>query len=177
MPIAHRGSLRRQRRIIEERYGVERAGHERWIVAGDFNDYRERVVISEDEAGDYAFEVRRETGTSVDVLAAEGFGENMVESAPRSRPLDAVSLARAPGAASLPARLSDRLAGRWPMQIAARCPTSFARASPHRTIFPPGQDVERYPRTGWDKAQGLRPIVRRGLPVIGLRRTVFTLGS
>ncbi len=33
----------------------------------------------------------------------------------------------------------------------AAVPQIVRAGQPHRTIFPPGQDVERYPRTGWDR--------------------------
>jgi predicted extracellular nuclease len=30
-------------------------------------------------------------------------------------------------------------------------PDIIRAGQPYRTIFPPGQEVERYPRTGWDR--------------------------
>lgn len=138
------------RHIIEERFGVERARHARWIVAGDFNDYRERVVISEDEAGEYTFEARQESGTSVDVLTADGFGENLVERRPE---LDRWTLFHSRGPQERHLCQLDYLIASQGLAEANRgaVPDIFRNGQPFRTIFPPGQDVERYPRTGWDR--------------------------
>ena len=147
------------------------------IVAGDFNDYRERVVISEDEAGDYAFEVRRETGTSVDVLAAEGFGENMVERRPPISTAGRCFTSRGPQERHLcqldyliaSQALADANRGAMPRHLSQR------PAPPDDLPARPGCRAVPTHRLG--QAQGLRPLSGRGLPVIGLRRTVFTLGS
>ena len=45
MPIRNAEALA-VRRIIEERFGKDHAGNKRWVICGDLNDYRERVVIS-----------------------------------------------------------------------------------------------------------------------------------
>ncbi|MBW8786865.1 MAG: endonuclease/exonuclease/phosphatase family protein [Rhizobium leguminosarum] len=44
---------------------------------------------------------------------------------------------------------------------AGRLPEIIRSGQPYRTIFPPGQEVERYPRTGWDrpKASDHCPVV------------------
>ncbi len=44
---------------------------------------------------------------------------------------------------------------------AQRKPEIIRNGQPFRTVFPPGQEVERYPRTGWDrpKASDHCPVV------------------
>jgi predicted extracellular nuclease len=44
---------------------------------------------------------------------------------------------------------------------ATRVPEIIRAGQPYRTVFPPGQEVDRYPRTGWDrpKASDHCPVV------------------
>lgn len=44
---------------------------------------------------------------------------------------------------------------------ATHVPEIIRNGQPFRTVFPPGQEVERYPRTGWDrpKASDHCPVV------------------
>ena len=70
------------RRIIEERFGKDHAGDKRWVICGDFNDYRQRVVIGGDAHSGYSFEVVDEAQSCLDVLLAGGFCENIVERRP-----------------------------------------------------------------------------------------------
>lgn len=137
------------RRIIETRFGP-RTPHQNWIVAGDFNDYRERVIISDDGAGGYQFQPHQEAESCVDVLTGDGFAENLVE---RREEMDRWTLyhTRGPKQRHL-CQLDYLLASPALAKANAQAVPSIIRnGQPFRTIFPPGQDVERYPRTGWDR--------------------------
>src|SRR5690606_29717764 len=43
------------RRIIEDRFGADRAPQMRWAICGDFNDYYERTIITGDAYEGYHF--------------------------------------------------------------------------------------------------------------------------
>lgn len=138
------------RRIVEERFGAERAAGKRWVICGDLNDYRERILVTGDEEAGYRFQPVRETGTSIDVLTAGGFCHNIVERRPE---LDRWTLyhTRGPEERHLCQLdyllLSPVLAARNGRAV----PDIVRAGQPWRTVFPPGQHVERYPRTGWDR--------------------------
>ena len=138
------------RRIIEDRFGAKKAATKRWIICGDLNDYQERIVISGDRYTGYGFEHRDESSSAIDVFTADGFAENVV----RRRPEDerwTLYHTRGPDERHLCQLdyllLSPALAKR----NAKRIPDIIRAGQPHRTIFPPGNQVERYPRTGWDR--------------------------
>lgn len=138
------------RRIIENRFGADHAGEKRWAICGDMNDYRQRIVISGDERAGYGFTVVNEARSCLDVLLADGFAENVVEHRPE---LDRWTLyhTRGPDERHLCQLdyilLSPALARRNEGAI----PDIIRGGQPFRTIFPPGQDVARYPRVGWDR--------------------------
>jgi endonuclease/exonuclease/phosphatase family metal-dependent hydrolase len=138
------------RRIIEDRFGKDHAADKRWVICGDFNDYRERVPIGGNAYDGYTFEVVQETQSCLNVLLAGGFAENPVE---RRDPLDRWTLyhTRGPQERHLCQLdyilLSAALAKSNPKAL----PDIIRRGQPYRTIFPAGQEVERYPRAGWDR--------------------------
>ena len=70
------------RRIIEDRFGKDHAGDKRWVICGDLNDYRQRVLINGDAHSGYSFEPVDEAQSSLNVLLAGGFAENIVERRP-----------------------------------------------------------------------------------------------
>ncbi len=150
------------RHIIEQRFGAERAASKRWAICGDFNDYGERVVIGGDGVDGYTFTPVREETSALDVLTADGFAENVVERLPE---IDRWTLyhTRGPQERHLCQLdyilLSPSLAARNARQV----PEIVRAGQPYRTIFPPDQQVERYPRTGWDrpKASDHCPVVIR----------------
>ncbi|MBB2971049.1 endonuclease/exonuclease/phosphatase family protein [Mesorhizobium sp. RMAD-H1] len=138
------------RRIIEKKFGPEGAPHKRWLICGDFNDYRERIVISGDEVNGYAFAPAREDVSSVDILLQDGFAENLVERRPV---MDRWTLyhTRGPQERHL-CQLDYILASPAISRGNGRAvPDIIRRGQPWRTIFPEGQAVDRYPRTGWDR--------------------------
>ncbi|MBX3580620.1 MAG: endonuclease/exonuclease/phosphatase family protein [Rhizobiaceae bacterium] len=149
MPVRH-AEAQAVRHIIEERFGRDHAGKKRWIICGDLNDYRERVLVKGDEHAGYQFDPVVEETSSVNTLLAGGFAENIVERRPE---LDRWTLyhTRGPQERHLCQLdyilLSPSLAERNAKAI----PDIVRGGQPWRTPFPPGQEVERYPRTGWDR--------------------------
>lgn len=138
------------RRIIEERFGKDHAAGKRWVICGDLNDYRQRVTIEGDRHAGHHFTVVDETTSSLDVLLADGFSENVVERRPE---MDRWTLYHTRGPAERHLcqldyiLLSPALARR----NEAAVPDIVRSGQPWRTIFPAGQEVERYPRVGWDR--------------------------
>lgn len=138
------------RRIIEERFGKDHAAAMNWAICGDMNDYRQRVKVDGDQFGGYRFEVLGEDRSCLDVLLADGFCENVVERRPE---MDRWSFyhSRGPQERHLCQLdyilLSKGLAAR----NATAIPDIVRNGQPWRTVFPPGQEVERFPRAGWDR--------------------------
>ena len=148
------------RRIIENRFGADHAADKRWAICGDLNDYRERIVISGDAHEGYAFEPVREDVSCLDVLTAGGFCENVVE---RRSAMERWTLyhTRGPAERHL-CQLDYILLSRGLARRNAEAVPEIVRAGqPFRTPFPPGQEVERFPRVGWDrpKASDHCPVV------------------
>jgi len=139
------------RRIIETRFGPAHAADKRWVICGDLNDYRERIVIGGDEWSGHTFNVVEETDpTSVDVLTAGGFCENAVERLP---PMERWTLyhTRGPQERHLCQLDYIMLSRGLAAHNGEAKPAIIRNGQPWRTIFPEGQQVERFPRTGWDR--------------------------
>jgi endonuclease/exonuclease/phosphatase family metal-dependent hydrolase len=159
MPVRNAEALA-VRRIIGQRFGHEGATRKRWAIVGDLNDYSERVVITGDKRAGYGFEVVREDASSVDRLLEGGFAVNLVE---RRAEMDRWTLyhTRGPQERHLCQLdyllVSAALASANPDAV----PEIIRGGQPWRTPFPPGQEVERYPRVGWDrpKASDHCPVV------------------
>ncbi|MGH6760063.1 MAG: endonuclease/exonuclease/phosphatase family protein [Phyllobacterium sp.] len=139
------------RRIIEEKFGgPARAAEKRWLICGDFNDYREKITISGDSLNGYHFEPVEENLSSVNVLLENGFSENLVERRPV---MDRWTLfhTRGPQERHL-CQLDYILASPALAKTNADAvPDIVRKGQPWRTIFPEGQNIDRYPRTGWDR--------------------------
>ncbi len=148
------------RRIIEDRFGAGRTANKRFAICGDLNDYRERIIVEGDRRNGYVFRRVEEGVSAVDVFTGDGFVENPVlrpaeddrwtlyhNMGPDDRYLCQLDYIL----------LSPELARR----NHSRVPEIIRAGQPYRTIFPPGQEVERYPRIGWDrpKASDHRPVV------------------
>ncbi|MGO4836962.1 hypothetical protein AB4144_32425, partial [Rhizobiaceae sp. 2RAB30] len=138
------------RRIIENRFGKDHAAEKRWMICGDMNDYRQRVVIGGDAYSGYNFAVVDETRSCLDVLLADGFCENVVERRPE---IDRWTLyhTRGPQERHLCQLDYILLSPAMARQNEAAVPDIVRGGQPWRTVFPPGQEVERYPRAGWDR--------------------------
>ncbi|TKT80081.1 endonuclease/exonuclease/phosphatase family protein [Aquamicrobium sp. LC103] len=138
------------RRIIENRFGTEHAANKRWVICGDFNDYRERIVISGGGAEGLRFDPAQEAQSCVNVLTAGGFCENIVERRPE---MDRWTLyhTRGPQERHLCQLDYILVSAALARTNAAAIPDIIRNGQPYRTPFPPGQEVERYPRVGWDR--------------------------
>lgn len=138
------------RRIIEERFGKDHAADKRWVICGDLNDYRQRIVIGGDAHKGFSFTPVNETVSCLDVLLDDGFAENIVERRPDMERWTLYHT-RGPQERHLCQLdyilVSPVLARNNPSVV----PDIVRRGQPWRTIFPPGQEVERYPRAGWDR--------------------------
>ena len=148
------------RRIIEDKFGVERTGKMRWLICGDLNDYTERLAIEGNKQAGYRFKLLVEKYSGLDPLFRGGFGKDLVK---RRADQDRWSLYYAAGESrntrdpeARPVRhlvqLDYFLAS--PAIVKANkevIPDIIRNGQPYRTVFPPGQDVDRYPRTGWDR--------------------------
>jgi predicted extracellular nuclease len=149
MPI-RMAEARAVRHIIESRFGGDKAANKNWLICGDLNDYRERIVITGDEINGYGFTPVQEAVSSLNALTEGGFCENLAERLP---PEERWTLyhTRGPEERHLCQLdyllVSRRLAERNGKAI----PDIVRKGQPYRTIFPPGQEVERFPRTGWDR--------------------------
>ncbi len=148
MPVRE-AEVRALRHIIEKRFGsdVVRAN---FVICGDMNDYQERIKVHGDRMDGYRFEPVEETVSALDILSRDGFAENVV----RRRPLmDRWTLyhARGPEEQHLCQLdyiwLSPALARANPVAV----PHIIRNGQPYRTVFPPGQEVDRFPRIGWDR--------------------------
>lgn len=148
------------RTIIERKFGQDRAADMRWLICGDLNDYSERLSISGNEDDGYGFDLLQEETSGVAPLLQGGFSQDLVR---RRDGSNRWTLHYANGAArdvrnpeQRPIRhlvqLDYILAS--PAMVKANpdvVPDIIRKGQPFRTVFPPDQQVERYPRTGWDR--------------------------
>jgi predicted extracellular nuclease len=154
-----RAEARAVRRIIETRFG-QGVGHRNFVICGDMNDYQEKLLVGGDRRKGFSFTPTREAESALDVFSGDGFAENVVARRPEN---DRWTLFHARG---LDDRHLCQLDYVWlsPALSAANpeaMPDIVRSGQPFRTPFPPGQEVERYPRTGWDrpKASDHCPVV------------------
>ncbi|MCB1416100.1 MAG: endonuclease [Nitratireductor sp.] len=149
MPI-RRAEARAVRRIIEDKFGKGRTEKKRWMICGDLNDYRERLVIEGDRHRGYRFTPVRENESGIDPLLSDGFSVNLVE---RRSEMERWTLyhSRGPQEQHL-CQLDYLLASPALARSNAKAvPEIIHNGQPYRTPFPQGQEVARYPRTGWDR--------------------------
>lgn len=159
MPL-RMAEARAVRRIIENRFGIGGGAKKSFAICGDLNDYQEKLVVEGDRRNGYTFRRVLEDQSCLDVLTRDGFVENPVLRRPED---DRWTLYHSMGPEERHLcqldyiLLSPTLAGR----NHARVPEIIRGGQPYRTVFPPGQDVERYPRIGWDrpKASDHCPVV------------------
>lgn len=148
MPIRV-AEARAVRDIIANRFGAD-GGGKRYVIAGDLNDYAERLVITGDRRNGYQFTPVKEDDGAVRVLTDDGFAENVVMRRPE---MDRWTLYHTRGPEERHLCQLDYLLGSPAMTRSHRdrLPDIIRAGQPWRTLFPEGQDVERYPRTGWDR--------------------------
>lgn len=138
------------RHIIENRFGPDNASQRNFVICGDMNDYQERVDVIGDRRSGYEYVHRPDLSSALDVFSHDGFAENPML---RRDTLDRWTLfhARGPEEQHLCQLdyiwLSSGLAKANPKAV----PEVIRNGQPFRTPFPPGQEVERYPRIGWDR--------------------------
>ncbi len=148
------------RHIIERQFGGGPATGMNFAICGDMNDYQERIRVVGTRRSGYRFEPLREEASALDVFSHDGFAENVVM---RRDVMDRWTLyhARGPQEQHLCQLdyiwLSPALAAANPSAV----PDIIRNGQPFRTVFPPGQEVERFPRIGWDrpKASDHCPVV------------------
>ncbi len=148
------------RMIIEKRFGTGKTANKRWLICGDLNDYRSRMIVSGTRHSGYGFSRVTEARSGFDALLQGGFSENLVLRRPEddqwtlyhSRGPEHQHLCQLDYILASPA-----MAERNPKAV----PEIIRNGQPYRTPFPEGQWVERYPRTGWDrpKASDHCPVV------------------
>lgn len=148
MPVRHAEALATKRIITDKFKG--RPQNKRWLICGDLNDYRSRVIVEGDRYSGFRFTPVNEAECGFDPLVEDGFSESLVARRPV---LDQWTLyhSRGPQEQHL-CQLDYLLAS---PEISRRNPKAvpdiIRNGQPHRTPFPPGQEVERYPRIGWDR--------------------------
>jgi predicted extracellular nuclease len=137
------------RRIVETKFGKGDTARRNWLICGDMNDYRERLVVQGSRQSGYQFRHAIEEQAGFDPIG-EGFSVNLVARRPagdrwtlyHSRGPDEQHLCQLDYIFASPA-----LAERNPAAV----PDILRNGQPWRTPFPAGQEVERYPRIGWDR--------------------------
>lgn len=159
MPIRE-AEAKAVRHIIENRFGRDRTAKMNFAICGDMNDYQERVDVIGSRRLGYRFEHRADLPSALDVFSHDGFAENPMQ---RRDPLDRWTLyhARGPEEQHLCQLDYIWLSPALARMNATRAPEIIRGGQPFRTVFPPGQEVERFPRIGWDrpKASDHSPIV------------------
>lgn len=161
MPV-RRAEAKAVRAIIERRFGKGKTDNKRFIICGDMNDYQMRVVVDGNRRDGYTFYAENESPSALDVFLSDGFTENVMN---RRDELDRWTTyhTRGPKVQQLCQLdyilLSPALAKASQKEV----PEVIRAGQPHRTVFPKGQEVERYPRVGWDrpKASDHCPIVTK----------------
>ncbi|WP_422371008.1 endonuclease/exonuclease/phosphatase family protein [Hoeflea sp.] len=148
MPV-RLAEARTVRKIITERFGAG-ASSKRFVIAGDLNDYSERLVITGDRRNGYDFTPAPAEAGAVEALTEGGFTENVVQ---RRHELDRWTLYHTRGPQERHLCQLDYLLASPALTRTSRdrLPDIIRAGQPWRTLFPPGQEVDRYPRTGWDR--------------------------
>ncbi|MCO6185733.1 endonuclease/exonuclease/phosphatase family protein [Rhizobium sp. L1K21] len=148
------------RHIISKRFGSNVSSNINFAICGDMNDYEEKLMISGDKRNGYSFAYVEEETKPFAAFSSGGFAENIVQRRPRD---DRWTHYHARGPEERHLCQLDYI---WLSPHLARTnrqaiPEIIRAGQAYRTIFPPGQEVERYPRVGWDrpKASDHCPVV------------------
>ena len=141
------------KRIVEQKFYQDSA-KQSWLVCGDLNDYQSRLAIGAEIDGVRNFSLFEEKTSGFDPLIEQSFSQNLVARRPGDdqwtlyysrEPSEAVDVRHL-------VQLDYILASPYLAQAnQTAIPDIIRNGQPFRTIFPPGQEVERYARTGWDR--------------------------
>lgn len=141
------------RRIVEQKFNQDTA-KQNWLICGDLNDYQSRLAIGAKMGGVRDFQLLGEKTSGFDPLTEQGFSQNLVARRPDDdqwtlyysrEPIEAADVRHL-------VQLDYILASPCLAQAnQLAIPDIIRNGQPFRTIFPPGQEVERYARTGWDR--------------------------
>lgn len=137
------------RRIIHDKFNGNTA-NKRWLICGDMNDYYERIIVDGPVSGPYGFKHKRDRDSSLRKLLDDDFCVNLSE---RLEKMQRWTLyhTRGPQERHL-CQLDYILASPSMARLNPESVPKIVRhGQPYRTLFPPGQNVERYPRVGWDR--------------------------
>ena len=137
------------RQIINQKFNGK-SSNKRWLVCGDMNDYRSRIVVEGGLGEKRRFKWKREKSSSIDELLEGDFSVDLVE---RREKMDQWTLyhTRGPQEQHL-CQLDYLLASPSVARLNKQAIPNIVRSGqPYRTVFPPGQDVDRFPRIGWDR--------------------------
>lgn len=138
------------RHIVSSRFGSSPSSRARYAICGDMNDYMEKLEILGDKRNGFEFQHVAEPESALHVFNDPLFAENVIARRPENDrwthfhsrgPLD---------------RHLCQLDYIWLSPHMAKVnpkamPEIIRAGQPYRTIFPPEQTVERFPRVGWDR--------------------------
>jgi predicted extracellular nuclease len=148
MPV-RQAEARAVRQIINRKFNGKTA-NKRWLICGDMNDYRSRILVEGGVGDKHRFKWKASSYSSVDEMLKDDFSIDLMT---RREKMDQWTLyhTRGPDEQHL-CQLDYILAS---PSVASLNPTVvpdiIRSGQPYRTVFPPGQEVNRYPRTGWDR--------------------------
>jgi predicted extracellular nuclease len=138
------------RHVIEQKFDKEGASSRDWLICGDLNDFHEKLVITEQGDDNFIFTQTSEADNAINILMADGFCENLVERREANNRWTSYHT-RGPQERQL-VQLDYLMASpALAKKDAATKPDIIRKGQPYRTIFPKGQEIERYPRVGWDR--------------------------
>ena len=148
MPV-RQAEAKAVRQIINQKFNSKTA-NKRWLICGDMNDYRSRIIVEGGVGKEHHFKWKKAQSSAVDELLHGDFSVDLCE---RREKMDQWTLyhTRGPQEQHL-CQLDYILAS--PLIASSNpgaIPAIIRSGQPYRTIFPPNQDVERYPRIGWDR--------------------------
>ncbi len=137
------------RQIIDQKFDGE-PSTKRWLICGDLNDYRSRIVVKGGVGEPRRFKWVKAKISAIDVLLEQNFSVDLVE---RREKMDQWTLYHTKGPLEQHlCQLDYILASPSIANLNKKSiPEIIRSGQPYRTVFPPGQEVNRYPRVGWDR--------------------------
>ena len=117
------------RRIIENRFGKDFAADKRWLICGDFNDYRQRIVIGGDALGRLHLHADRRGRSPASTCCLPTALPSTSSSAVPSSTAGRSTTRAAPRSGISASSTTSCCRRRWPNRTARPCPTSSAAGS------------------------------------------------